>query len=151
VFPEDGYDPWDFFGEPCPKPVVVAIHGRCNTLGNRARARRRRWPWPPTMRASGSSRWHAESSPLGGATFRLPARLGAPGMRYLLTGRAVRRRDRPSNRAGARGRPRRSTPRSGHRVGAHHRGERAARRAARRSPPRAPPNAPHETRLVTCC
>ena len=29
----DGYDPWDFFGEPCPKPIVVAVHGACNTLG----------------------------------------------------------------------------------------------------------------------
>jgi enoyl-CoA hydratase/carnithine racemase len=33
VLPEGGYDPWDFFGEPCPKPVVVAVHGACNTLG----------------------------------------------------------------------------------------------------------------------
>ncbi len=33
VFPPDGYDPWDFFGEPCPKPIVVAAHGTCNTLG----------------------------------------------------------------------------------------------------------------------
>ena len=27
VFPEDGLDPWNFFGEPCPKPIVVAVHG----------------------------------------------------------------------------------------------------------------------------
>jgi enoyl-CoA hydratase len=29
----DGLDPWNFFGEPCPKPIVVAVHGTCNTLG----------------------------------------------------------------------------------------------------------------------
>ena len=33
LFPEDGLDPWNFFGEPCPKPIVVAVHGACNTLG----------------------------------------------------------------------------------------------------------------------
>src|SRR5262245_20341353 len=33
IFPEDGCDPWDLFGEPCPKPIVVAAHGTCNTLG----------------------------------------------------------------------------------------------------------------------
>jgi enoyl-CoA hydratase len=33
VLPDDGYDPWNFFGEPCPKPIVVAVHGTCNTLG----------------------------------------------------------------------------------------------------------------------
>ncbi len=33
ILPEDGYDPWNFFGEPCPKPIVVAVHGTCNTLG----------------------------------------------------------------------------------------------------------------------
>src|ERR1700746_2564270 len=33
IFPADGYDPWNFFDEPCPKPIVVAVHGVCNTLG----------------------------------------------------------------------------------------------------------------------
>jgi hypothetical protein len=38
VLPDDGFDPWNFFGEPCPKPIVVAVHGVCNTLRHRARA-----------------------------------------------------------------------------------------------------------------
>src|SRR5262249_28284093 len=33
ILPADGYDPWNFFGEPCPKPMVIAAHRRCNTLG----------------------------------------------------------------------------------------------------------------------
>jgi len=84
VFPEDGYDPWDFFGEPCPKPVVVAIHGRCNTLGIELALASQ------VVVAADDARFaQLEVArgifPLGGATFRLPARLGAPGMRYLLT------------------------------------------------------------------
>jgi enoyl-CoA hydratase/carnithine racemase len=31
VLPDDGYEPWNFFGDPCPKPIVVAAHGTCNT------------------------------------------------------------------------------------------------------------------------
>jgi hypothetical protein len=30
---KNGYDPWHFFGDPCPKPIVIAAHGTCNTLG----------------------------------------------------------------------------------------------------------------------
>lgn len=33
ILPEGDPDPWDFLDEPCPKPVVVAVHGRCYTLG----------------------------------------------------------------------------------------------------------------------
>ena len=33
VLPDDGFHPWNFFGELCPKPLVVAVHGTCNTLG----------------------------------------------------------------------------------------------------------------------
>ena len=33
VLPEGMRDPWDFFGEPCAKPIVLAVQGRCYTLG----------------------------------------------------------------------------------------------------------------------
>jgi enoyl-CoA hydratase/carnithine racemase len=33
ILPPEVCDPWDFFGEPCPKPIVLAVHGRCYTLG----------------------------------------------------------------------------------------------------------------------
>jgi len=84
VFPENGYDPWDFFGEPCPKPIVVAIHGRCNTLGIELALASQ------LAIASEDARFaQLEVArgifPLGGATFRLPLRLGAAGMRYLLS------------------------------------------------------------------
>jgi enoyl-CoA hydratase/carnithine racemase len=84
LIPEDGCDPWDMFGEPCPKPIVVASHGTCNTLGIE-------------LILASQSAVAAEDSrfaqlevargifPLGGATFRLPRRLGLGGMRYLLT------------------------------------------------------------------
>ncbi|MCH9641398.1 MAG: crotonase/enoyl-CoA hydratase family protein [Actinomycetia bacterium] len=84
VLPADGYDPWDFFGEPCPKPVVVAVHGACNTLGIELALASQ-----VAVAAEGTRFAQLEVArgifPLGGATFRLPARLGAAGMRFLLT------------------------------------------------------------------
>jgi len=84
VFPDDGLDPWNFFGEPCPKPIVVAVHGTCNTLGIELALASQ-----VTVAAEGTRFAQLEVArgifPLGGATFRLPARLGAVGMRYLLT------------------------------------------------------------------
>jgi enoyl-CoA hydratase len=84
VLPEDGYDPWNFFGEPCPKPLVVAVHGHCNTLGIELALASQ-----AVVAAQGTRFAQLEVArgifPLGGATFRLPARLGAAGMRYLLT------------------------------------------------------------------
>ena len=84
VFPDDGLDPWNFFGEPCPKPMVVAAHGTCNTLGIELALASQ-----VTVAAEGTRFAQLEVArgifPLGGATFRLPARLGAAGMRYLLT------------------------------------------------------------------
>jgi enoyl-CoA hydratase/carnithine racemase len=84
VFPEDGCNPCDFFGKPCPKPVVVAIHGRCNTLGIELALASQ------VVVAAADARFaQLEVArgifPLGGATFRLPARLGPAGMRYLLS------------------------------------------------------------------
>src|SRR5215470_6309250 len=84
VFPENGYDPWDFFGEPCPKPIVVAIHGRCNTLGIELALASQL-----AIAADDARFAQLEVArgifPLGGATFRLPTRLGPAGMRYLLS------------------------------------------------------------------
>jgi len=85
VLPEDGLDPWDLFGEPCPKPIVVAVHGSCNTLGIElvlasqiaVAAEDSRFAQLEVTRGI---------APIGGATFRLPGRLGRPGTRYLLTG-----------------------------------------------------------------
>jgi enoyl-CoA hydratase/carnithine racemase len=84
LLPDGGYDPWNFFGEPCPKPIVVAVHGRCNTLGIELALASQ-----AAVAAEGTRFAQLEVArgifPLGGATFRLPARLGAVGMRYLLT------------------------------------------------------------------
>jgi enoyl-CoA hydratase len=83
-FPKDGFDPWNFFGEPCPKPIVVAVHGTCNTLGIELALESQ-----VAVAAEGTRFAQLEVArgifPLGGATFRLPARLGAACMRYLLT------------------------------------------------------------------
>jgi enoyl-CoA hydratase/carnithine racemase len=84
VLPPDGYDPWDFLGEPCPKPIVVAAHGTCNTLGIELMLASQ-----VAIAAEGTKFAQLEVArgvfPLGGATFRLPMRLGPPGTRYLLT------------------------------------------------------------------
>ncbi|MRR17561.1 MAG: crotonase/enoyl-CoA hydratase family protein [Deltaproteobacteria bacterium] len=84
VIPADGYDPWDFFGEPCPKPIVVAAHGTCNTLGIELMLAAQ-----VAVAAEGTKFAQLEVArgifPLGGATFRLQSRLGASGTRYLVT------------------------------------------------------------------
>lgn len=84
VLPADGYDPWDFLGEPCPKPVVVAAHGTCNTLGIELMLASQ-----VAVAAEGTKFAQLEVArgifPLGGATFRFPSKLGPAGMRYLLT------------------------------------------------------------------
>jgi enoyl-CoA hydratase/carnithine racemase len=85
IFPADGLDPWNFFGEPCPKPIVVAVHGACNTLGIELILASQ-----ASVAADDSRFAQLEVVrgivPLGGGTFRLPARLGPMGTRYLLTG-----------------------------------------------------------------
>ena len=84
ILPADGYDPWNFFGEPCPKPIVIAAHGRCNTLGIELMLASE-----VAVAAAGTKFAQLEVArgifPLGGATFRLPMRLGPVGTRYLLT------------------------------------------------------------------
>src|SRR5262249_19603355 len=83
VFPDDGYDPWDFFGVPCPKPIVVAIHGRCNTLGIELAL-------ASQLAIAAEDARFAQLEvgrgifPLGGATFRRRRRRGLPGMRSWL-------------------------------------------------------------------
>jgi enoyl-CoA hydratase len=84
ILSEDGYDPWDFFGEPCPKPIVVAVHGACNTLGIEL-------IMASQIAVAADDTRFAQLEvargivPLGGASFRLLSRLGPAGLRYLLT------------------------------------------------------------------
>jgi enoyl-CoA hydratase/carnithine racemase len=84
VLPADVCDPWDFMGEPCPKPIVLAVHGRCNTLGIELALASQ-----AVIAAEGTLFAQLEVArgivPLGGANFRLAARLGARGDRWLLT------------------------------------------------------------------
>jgi enoyl-CoA hydratase len=85
ILPPEVCDPWDFFGEPCPKPIVLAVHGRCYTLGIELALASQ-----ACVAASGTIFAQAEVArgivPLGGASFRLPARAGRAGMQWLLTG-----------------------------------------------------------------
>jgi enoyl-CoA hydratase/carnithine racemase len=84
IVPEGAYDPWDFFGEPCPKPVVVAVHGACNTLGIELIMASQ-----AAVAADDTRFAQLEVArgivPLAGASFRLLSRLGPVGMRYMLT------------------------------------------------------------------
>jgi enoyl-CoA hydratase/carnithine racemase len=84
ILPSDLCDPWDFIGEPCPKPVVVAVHGRCYMLGIEVVLAAQ-----GCVAAEGTVSAQLEVArgivPLGGASFRLPARCGAAGMRWLLS------------------------------------------------------------------
>ena len=71
-------------GEPCPKPIVVAAHGACNTLGIELLLASQ-----VAVAAEDTRFAQLEVArgivPMGGATFRLPGRLGLPGMGYFLT------------------------------------------------------------------
>ncbi|MGW1965132.1 crotonase/enoyl-CoA hydratase family protein [Streptomyces sp. NPDC001935] len=86
VLPEDGRDPWGLYRAPAGKPVVTAVHGRCFTaglelvLGSEI-----------CVAAADTVFGQQEVSrgivALGGATIRLPERVGwGNAMRYLLTG-----------------------------------------------------------------
>lgn len=85
VLPADLCDPWDFAGEPCPKPIVMAAQGRCYTLGIELALASQ-----VVIAAADTVFAQLEVArgivPIGGATFRLGARLGARGLRWLLTG-----------------------------------------------------------------
>jgi enoyl-CoA hydratase/carnithine racemase len=84
IIPADGYDPWDFGAEPCPKPIVVAGHGTCNTLGIELMLASQ-----VAIAADGTKFAQLEVArgifPLGGGTFRLSMKLGTAGSRYLVT------------------------------------------------------------------
>lgn len=83
VLPPDLCDPWDFTGEPCPKPIVVAVQGRCYTLGIELILASQ-----ACVAADDTVFAQLEVArgiiPLGGGTFRLPARLGMRGKNWLL-------------------------------------------------------------------
>jgi enoyl-CoA hydratase len=84
-FPEDGRDPWRLDGT-WTKPVVVAVHGRCLTLGIelllasdiRVAAANTRFAQMEVLRGV---------YPFGGATLRFPREVGwGNAMRWMLTG-----------------------------------------------------------------
>lgn len=85
VLPPEFCDPWDFAGNPCPKPIVLAVQGRCYTLGIELALASQ-----VVVAASDTVFAQLEVArgivPLGGATYRLGARLGARGLRWLMTG-----------------------------------------------------------------
>ncbi|GAA3047851.1 crotonase/enoyl-CoA hydratase family protein [Streptomyces glomeratus] len=86
IIPEGGRDPWGIWGEPATKPVVVAVHGRCFTAGLELVLNA-----DLCVAADDAVFAQQEVSrgiiALGGATRRLPQRLGwGQAMRYLLTG-----------------------------------------------------------------
>jgi enoyl-CoA hydratase/carnithine racemase len=85
VLPPDLCDPWDFIGEACPKPIVLAVQGRCFTLGIELGLASQ-----AVIAASDTVFAQLEVMrgiiPLGGATFRLGSRLGIRGVQWLLSG-----------------------------------------------------------------
>ncbi len=83
---EGQVDPWGLFGRRCPKPVVVAVQGRCFTAGLELCA-------AADLIVAERSATFAQMEvtrgvmPFGGGTFRLPAMMGwHRAMQYLLTG-----------------------------------------------------------------
>jgi enoyl-CoA hydratase len=85
VLPPELCDPWDFIGRPCPKPIVLAVQGRCFTLGIELGLASQ-----AVIAASDTVFAQLEVArgiaPLGGATFRLGSKLGIRGVQWLLTG-----------------------------------------------------------------
>src|SRR4029079_8172649 len=79
------FDPWGIWGEPVPKPVVMAVHGIAYTLSIELALA------CDIVIASDDVRFRQLEIgrgilPFGGATFRAPAKLGwGNAMRFLLT------------------------------------------------------------------
>lgn len=84
VLPADLCDPWDFLGEPCPKPIVLAVQGRCFTLGIELSLASQ-----VVIAADDTQFAQLEVArgifPFGGGTPRLGTRLGLRGLQWLLT------------------------------------------------------------------
>jgi len=84
VMPADLCDPWDFLGKPCPKPIVLAVQGRCFTLGIELSLASQ-----VVIAAEDTEFAQLEVArgifPFGGATLRLGTRLGLRGLQWLLT------------------------------------------------------------------
>ena len=86
VFGAGAVDPWGLHGPARTKPVVLAVHGRCLTLGIELAL-----ACDVTIAADNTRFGQIEVKrgiyPFGGATFRLVQRAGwGNAMRYLLTG-----------------------------------------------------------------
>ncbi|MBW2529379.1 MAG: crotonase/enoyl-CoA hydratase family protein [Deltaproteobacteria bacterium] len=84
VLPEELCDPWDFLREPCPKPIVLAVQGRCFTLGIELSLASQ-----VVVAAEDTVFAQLEVArgifPFGGGTPRLGTRLGLRGLRWMLT------------------------------------------------------------------
>lgn len=84
LIPADGLDPWDFMGEPCPKPIVLAVQGSCFTLGVELSLASQ-----VVVAAEDTVFGQIEVSrgifPFGGATYRIAAKLGNRGSRWMYT------------------------------------------------------------------
>lgn len=83
--PEDGVSPLGLGGRPCRKPVVVAVQGRCYTVGIE-------YILAADVAVAAENAIFAQLEiargifPLAGANWRMPARVGwGNAMRYLLT------------------------------------------------------------------
>jgi enoyl-CoA hydratase/carnithine racemase len=137
ILPAGLRDPWDLFVEPCPKPIILAVHGRCYTLGIELALASQ-----VTVAAEGTLFAQLEMArgivPLGGASFRLLARPGAKGMQWFLTAEQFGRRRRSGREFGRRGRAAGNPRRPGARDRRRDRRQRAAQRAdgARQRRPR---------------
>lgn len=84
--PEDGIDPLRIHGEPCRKPVIVAVQGICFTIGIELMLAADIRIAAPGTRFS-QLEIKRGLYPLCGATFRMPQQCGwANAQRWLLTG-----------------------------------------------------------------
>ena len=84
VLPEGLCDPWNFLREPCPKPIVLAVQGRCFTLGIELSLASQ-----VVVAAEDTIFAQLEVArgifPFGGGTLRLGSRLGLRGLKWMLT------------------------------------------------------------------
>lgn len=86
IVPDGGIDPWQVSGAPRTKPVVIAVHGICLTLGIELMLAS-----DVAVAAAGTTFAQIEVArgilPFGGATLRFPKAAGwGNAMRWILTG-----------------------------------------------------------------